>query len=73
MSAASQIQERALVILREYEEAEAERRGKAVILTSGIAGTVEKVHLDNLHGLRVSIEGHQGEWPVSTMRLAEEK
>jgi hypothetical protein len=59
MSAASQIQERALVILREYEEAEAELRGKAVILTSGIAGTVEKVHLDNLHGLRVSIEGHQ--------------
>jgi hypothetical protein len=24
-----------------------------------------------LHGLRVSIKGHDGKWPVSTVKLAE--
>jgi hypothetical protein len=73
MSSTAAIQDRALAILREYEQAQAELQGKAVILTNGIAGTVEKVYLDKLHGLRVSIEGHEGDWPVSTLRLAEEK
>ena len=34
--------------------------GKAVVLTDGKAGTVEKVWLDELHGLRISIKGHDG-------------
>jgi len=29
--------------------------GKAVVLTDGKAGTVEKVWLNELHGLRISI------------------
>jgi hypothetical protein len=73
MSSTVAVQTRALVILREYEQARAKLQGKAVILTNGIAGTVDKVHLDKLHGLRVSLEGHEGDWPVSTLRLAEEK
>jgi hypothetical protein len=45
--------------------------GKAVVLTGGKAGTIESVCLDELHGLRISIEGHDGKWPVSTVELAE--
>jgi hypothetical protein len=73
MSSTVAVQARALAILREYEQARAELQGKAVILTNALAGTVDKLHLDKLHGLRVSIEGHDGDWPVSTLRLAEEK
>ena len=62
---------RASNILREYGEARAELIGKAVVLTDGKAGTVENVWLDELHGFRVSIEGHDGRWPVSTIKLAE--
>jgi hypothetical protein len=45
--------------------------GKAVVLTDGKAGTVENVWLDELHGLRISIKGHEGRWPVSTIKHAE--
>jgi hypothetical protein len=62
---------RASNILRDYGEARTELIGKAVVLTDGKAGTVENVWLDELHGLRISIEGHDGRWPVSTIKLAE--
>jgi hypothetical protein len=42
-----------------------------VVLTDGTAGTVEAVWLDDLHGLRISIEGHPGTWPVSTVKFAQ--
>ena len=45
--------------------------GKAVVLTDGKAGTIENVWLDELHGLRISIAGHEGRWPVSTIKLVE--
>lgn len=61
----------ALTILREYERACAELIGKAVALSDGKAGTIEKVFLDDLHGLRITIEGHEGRWPISTVKLAE--
>jgi hypothetical protein len=64
-------QERALTILREFEQAQADLKGKAVLLSDGKAGRVEKVQLDELHGLRVAIAGHEGDWPVSTLKLAE--
>jgi hypothetical protein len=41
------------------------------VLTDGKAGTIEYVWLDELHGLRISIRGHDGRWPVSTIRLVE--
>ena len=44
--------------------------GRAVVLTDGKAGTVEKVWLDEFHGLRISIKGHDGKWPVSTIKRA---
>ena len=44
--------------------------GKAVILTDGKAGTVESIWLDETHGLRISIRGHEGKWPVSTIKFA---
>jgi hypothetical protein len=55
----------ALKILNEneYGEAQAELIGKAVVLTDGKAGAVENVWLDELHGLRISIKGHDGKWP----------
>ena len=62
---------RATAILGEYEQVQAELVGKAVILTDGKAGTVEKVWLDDLHGLRISIRGHDGKWPISTVKLAQ--
>ena len=58
-------------ILQEYGEAQSELIGKAVVFTDGKAGTVENFWLDELHGLRISIKGHHGRWPVSTIKLAE--
>ena len=63
---------RASAILSEFEQAQTELVGKAVILTDGKAGTVETVSLDELHGLRISIRGHDGKWPVSTIKFAQE-
>jgi hypothetical protein len=51
---------RASTILGEFEEAQAELIGRAVILTDGKAGTVERVGLDEMHGPRISIRGHHG-------------
>ena len=61
----------ASTILGAFEEARAQLIGKSVVLTDGKAGTVENVWLDELHGLRVSIKGHDGKWPVSTVKLAQ--
>ena len=58
---------RASAILLEYHQAEAELIGKAVVLTDGKAGTVEQLILDEVHGLRLSVAGHPGKWPVSTI------
>ena len=61
----------ALMILGAVDEARSELVGKAVVLTDGKAGTVENVWLDELHGLRISIRGHDGKWPVSTIKFAQ--
>jgi hypothetical protein len=31
---------------------------------------VDQIWLDELHGLRISVRGHEGRWPVSTIKLA---
>jgi hypothetical protein len=62
---------RASAILGAFEQAQAELVGKAVVLTDGKAGTVENVWLDELHGLRISIGGHDGKWPVSTIKFVQ--
>jgi hypothetical protein len=62
---------RASTILGEFEEAQSELVGKAVVLTDGKAGTVENVWLDEVLGLRISIRGHDGKWPVSTIKFAQ--
>lgn len=61
----------ALTILAAFEEAETQLVGKAVILTDGTAGTVEAIWLDDFHGLRLSIKGHPGKRPVSTVKFAQ--
>jgi hypothetical protein len=61
----------ASVILAKFEQAQTELVGKAVVLTDGKAGTVESIWLDELHGLRISIKGHEGKWPVSTIKFAQ--
>ena len=61
----------ALTILHAFEDAQAELVGKAVVLTDGKAGTVEKIWLDEAHGLRISIKGHDGKWPVSTIKFTQ--
>ncbi len=61
----------ASTILRAFEEARSQLIGRSVVLTDGKAGTAENVWLDELHGLRVSIKGHHGKWPVSTIKLAQ--
>jgi hypothetical protein len=61
----------ACAILAEFNEAQTGLIGKAVILTDGKAGTVDEVWLDELHGLRISIGGHEGKWPVSTIKFAQ--
>ena len=62
---------RASTILGAFEQAQSELIGKAVILMDGKAGTVESVWLDELHGLRISLGGHDGKWPISTIKLAQ--
>lgn len=62
---------RASTILGAFEQAQSELVGKAVVLTDGKAGTVERVWLDELHGLRIAVKGHDGRWPVSTVKFAE--
>jgi hypothetical protein len=62
---------RASTILGEFEQAQTELIGKAVILTNGEAGSVEGVWLDEMHGLRISIRGHDGKWPISTIKFAQ--
>ena len=62
---------RVSTILDVFEQAQTELVGKAVILTDGKAGTVENVWLDEIHGLRISIRGHEGNWPVSTIKFAQ--
>jgi len=64
---------RACTILAEFDQAQTELVGKAVVLSDGKAGTVEKLWLDELHGLRISIRGHEGKWPVSTIKFAEDE
>jgi hypothetical protein len=63
---------RASRILGAVEEVRSELVGKAVVLTDGKAGTVDNVWLDELHGLRISIIGHIGRWPISTIKFAQE-
>jgi hypothetical protein len=65
------LQLRASSILSAFQEVQSELVGKAVVLTDGKAGTVEAVWLDELHGLRVSVGGHYGKWPVSTIKFAQ--
>ena len=62
---------RASAILGAFEQAQTELVGKAVVLTDGKAGTVENDWLDELHGLPVSLKGHDGKWPISTIKFAQ--
>jgi len=64
------VKTRAYTILDAFERAQTELIGKAVVLTDGKAGTVEGVSLDELHGLRISIVGHDGKWPISMIKFA---
>lgn len=59
----------ASTILTALGDAQSELVGKAVVLTDGKAGTVENVWLDELHGLRISVRGHDGKWPISTIKF----
>ena len=59
----------ASTIIGAFEKAHSAIIGKAVVLTDGKAGTVETIWLDELHGLLVSIRGHDGKWPISTIKL----
>ena len=65
------VKRRASTILNEYSAAQSELIGKAVVLTDGKAGMIENVWLDELHGLRISIKGHDGRWPASTIKFTE--
>ena len=68
MSASSTGDKRALNILGELHAAEQELVGKAVVMSDGKAGTIDRVFLDDVHGLRISIVGHEGRWPISTVK-----
>ena len=65
------VKRQASIILRAFEDAQSELLDTAVVLTDGTAGTVERVWLDEFHGLRISIRGHDGRWPVSTIKFAQ--
>ena len=73
MTAAVIGQQIASLILREFERARGELIGKVVVLSDGKAGTIDRVYLDDLHGLRISVEGHDGRWPISTVKLSQDR
>ncbi|MDB5584205.1 MAG: hypothetical protein JWR80_9381 [Bradyrhizobium sp.] len=56
-------------ILASYEKAATDLIGKAVVLSDGKAGTVERIWLDDFHGLRISVLGHFGKWPISSLKF----
>jgi hypothetical protein len=58
----------ATAILMALADAQTKLVGKAVVLFDGKAGTVTSVDLDEDHGLRIAIEGHDGKWPASTIK-----
>ncbi len=60
---------RAMNILGELHAAEQELIGKVVVLTDAKAGPIDYVYLDDVHGLRISIRGHDGRWPISTLKF----
>ncbi len=61
----------AAAILAAFSEAQSELLDRAVVLADGKAGTVEQIWLDEFHGLRISVRGHEGKWPVSTIKFAQ--
>jgi hypothetical protein len=61
----------ASTILGAFEEARSQLIGRSVVLTDGKAGTAENVWLGELHGLRASITGQDGKWPISTVKLSQ--
>jgi hypothetical protein len=61
----------ASTILGAFDKAQSELVGGAVVLTDGKAGTVENIWLDEVHGLRISVKGHDGKWPISTIKFAQ--
>jgi hypothetical protein len=69
MSGSNNGHERAIKILRELHAAEEELVGMAVVMTDGKAGTIDHVYLDDVHGLRISVAGHAGQWPISTVKF----
>jgi hypothetical protein len=69
MNGSSTGEERAIKILRELHAAEEELVGRVVVLTDGKAGTIDHIYLDDVHGLRISISGHDGQWPISTVKF----
>jgi hypothetical protein len=72
MTSSTSGQEIAFTILREFEWAQSDLLGKAVVLSDGKAGVIEKIFLDDLHGLRIVVKGHKGKWPISTVKFAED-
>lgn len=62
---------RALNILSELHAAEEELLGKVVVLSDGKAGAINHLFLDEVHGLRISIGGHEGNWPIATVKHIE--
>ena len=62
---------RASTILGAFEEAQTELVGKAVVLTDGKAGTVETSGLTNCTVCESRSWGHDGKWPISTIKLAQ--
>ena len=63
------VKKHAAVILAALGDVQSDLIGKAVVLTDGKAGTVDSIWLDEHHGLRISIKGHDGKWPISTIKL----
>ena len=69
MNGSSTGEGRAINILRELQVAEEELVGRVVVMTDGKAGSIDHIYLDDVHGLRISISGHDGRWPISTVKF----
>jgi hypothetical protein len=62
---------RASTILGEFEQAPERTRRQARDPHRRQGRTVESISLDQLHGLRLSIRGNDGKWPIAIIKFAQ--
>lgn len=60
-------------IMDAFQDAEDELMGMTAVLYDGKAGTIGKIWLSKSHGIRVLLVGHEGHWPLSSVKFIQHR